>query len=518
MSSSETFSASKSFLQGSILLSALASGCSGGAGFSAQGAGQDASLSDGAGGGVVVVVGPSSEAASPADAVAEGSPAMPTTEPDAGESQTQGDATSDGPMCSSSDLECGGTCVPIDTNNCGGCGTKCPAPDGGTPTCTESNHVYKCDIACGTNLTRCANACVAVQTDPNNCGRCGHGCVAGACVSGRCQSWVVANTSVAHAGLLVARAGTYEHADLVTDGTNVVWVDTYQGVLQVSATAGPSAPIVNLSPMQSSNSVQAANLAMAKGVVVWTVQDANNGISLWAAKEGTANSGAMIAALGSGSANDLPSGLALDDTAANAYFVDSENNVASAPQSPGLYKCGLASKSCAVLYAVNVPTTFALSNDVAFASSRLFWTDSANGSISRADYGSNALGTVVSNQNGPCLLALDATNLYWANVVLGDAGAPSFSIASTPQASPGTATAVVTGASGSLYGMGADGTNLYFSAANAGAWQLEYAPVNGSSAPQLLKADQQTYAMAVGGGAIYWLNATDDTIDGIAAP
>jgi hypothetical protein len=519
MASGETFSAPKPFLQGSILLSALASACSGGAGFTAQRTGQDGSLSEGSDGGVVVVVSPNADGAGPVDAVAEGSPSMTTTEPDGGEPEKQGDATSDGPLCSPSDLECGGTCVPIDTNNCGGCGTKCPAPDGGTPTCTEANHLYKCDIACGANLTRCGSACVMVQTDANNCGRCGHGCVAGSCVSGQCQSWVVANTPASQAGLPVLRAGTYGHADLVTDGTNVVWIDADQGVLQVSATTGPSAPIINLSPMQPSSSITAANLALVNRVVAWTLEDANNGVSLWAAMEGTPNSGAMVASLGSHSVGDLPSGLALDGTAANAYFLDSENNSGSAPQSPGLYKCNLASKSCSLLYDVYIPTSLLLANDLAMASSRLFWTDSAYGSISRADYSSNALGTVVSNQNAPCLLALDATNLYWANVVLGDAGTPSFSIAATPQASPGSVTAVVTSVNGTLGGMGADGTNLYFiENTSTVSGQLEYAPVNGSSAPQLLKANQQAYAVAVGGGAIYWLNAPDNTIDGIAAP
>jgi len=276
MSSGETFSTRQPFLQGSILLSMLAPACGGGSGFSAQGGGQDASVS---GGGVVVVVSPPGDAETPADAVGDGSSAMPTTESEAGEPGNQGDATTDGPSCSSSDLACGGACVPIDTDNCGACAAKCPAPDGGTPTCTESNHVYKCGIACGTNLTHCGNACVPVQTDGSNCGRCGHSCVAGACVAGQCQSWVVTNTPAQQAGLGVVRAGTYGHIDMATDGTNVVWVDPTQGILQVSATAGPSATVVNLAPMQRSTTASPANLAMAGGLVVWTVYDANNGVS-----------------------------------------------------------------------------------------------------------------------------------------------------------------------------------------------------------------------------------------------
>jgi hypothetical protein len=358
---------------------------------------------------------------------------------------------------------------------------------------------------------------VSVQTDPNNCGRCGHGCLAGACASGQCQSWLVANTPAVNAQLAVARAGQFGWVQLVTDGTHVIWIDVDQGVLEVSAKAGPSAPIGNLSLLQGANPNRPANLAMANGVVVWTIVDPN-GISLWAATEGQFPSGAMVASLGANSVGDLPSGLVLDATAANAYFIDSENNSAPSPQYPGLYKCNLANKSCSVEYTVTPPTTLLLSNDVAMAGSRLFWTDSANGSISRTDYASNAMGTVVSNQNAPCLLALDANNLYWDSVVLNDAGPPSFSLAATPQASPGAVTSLVSSTSGSLGGMASDGTNLYFIVNSSSVLgQLEYVPVNGSSAPQPLKPNQQAYALAVGGGAIYWLNA-DNTINGIAAP
>lgn len=510
MSSRETYSACKAFLQGSILLSMLASACGGGAGFTSQGSGQDAGGPGDSDGGVVIIISPNMDAQGSVDAVAESVP----TEADAG------DATVDGPLCSSSDLACGGACVAIDTDNCGACGTKCSAPDGGTPTCTEVNRAYKCDIACSPNLTHCGNACVSVQTDTNNCGRCGHSCLAGACVSGQCQSWLVANTPASEAALGVPRAGTYGHYDMATDGSNVVWIDPDKGVLQVSATAGASVLPVTLSPLQYMSTASPANLAMANEVVVWTMLDVNNGISLWGATEGGKNSGGMIASVGS-TANttngDLPSGLALDANASNAYFIDSENVQGPSNQSPALYKCSLARKSCAVLYGVDFPGAFLLPNDVAvtMAGDRLFWTDSAQGTISRADYTTSApVGPVVSNQNGPCLLALDSTNVYWENVVPGiDGGAPSFSIASTPQASPGVVKSVVSSMSGAPQDLRTDGTNLYFELGG----DLEYVPVNGSAPPQPLKAGQQVYAIAVGGGAIYWLNA-DNTINGIAAP
>jgi hypothetical protein len=516
----DSFSVRERLLLGGALLSVLGFACGGGQGFTTtepaiDGGGAEPPDEDG---GVIVVVGSDGEGG-PAPV----NPNADASAPDAGDTQHGQDATFDAPLsCSSSELACGGVCVSNDTSHCGACETACAVPDGGTATCTEIKQMYQCGIACGTNLTNCGNACLDVQTDPANCGRCGHSCVEGACVSGQCQSWVVADTSAANAGLPVARAGTPGHVDLATDGANVIWVDLDQGILQVSATAGPSAAIMNLSPLQFSSATTVANLAVANGVVVWTMSDVNNGVSLWAATEGTAPSGALVASLGSGTAGDVPSGLALDATGANAYFLDSETGSSSAvPKSPGLYKCTLASKSCSLLYAATPPSNVLLANDVATMGSRLFWTDSAAGAVQRADYSNNALGAAVSNQSGPCLLALDATNVYWANVMLNGAdggGTPSFSIAATPQANPGAVTSVVS-MDGTLQGMGTDGTNLYFVKNTPGGpdGQLEYAPVDGSAAPQVLKPDQSAYGLTVGGGAVYWLNG-DNTIDGIAAP
>ncbi len=519
-----TFHAAR--LAGCALLGTLALACGGGSGFTSVPAEGGTSVVNESDGGVVVIVGSDSEATSPADAGA-GTPAVAADAQGAdgqspmGAADAASEAAADaGPSCAASELACDGHCVSNDTGHCGSCATACPVPSGGAAICMLASGAYACGISCNASLTHCGGACVDTQSDVNNCGRCGHGCLAGACVAGQCQSWTVTNASVNNAGLSVFRAGTLGHVDIATDGTNVVWIDRTQGVLQASATGGPSTPVVNLSPMQQSSTVSPANLAMAHGVVVWTLSDVANGVSLWAATESAPNSGVQIASLGAGSAGDLPSGLALDATGSTAYFFDSENDSGSAPQSPGLYKCVLANKMCSVLYAATVPSSLSAANDVATANGVLYWTDSASGTVSRANYATNAVGPIVMSQVTPCLLATDASDVYWAGVTLTSGGSPtsaSFSIMRL--SSTGGASTVLPGLSGSLMGMATDGSYLYFAHnTSSQIGQLDYVPVDGSGGLVTpLKAGQQAYGLAVGGGAIYWLNG-DNTIDGIAAP
>jgi hypothetical protein len=297
----------------------------------------------------------------------------------------------------------------------------------------------------------------------------------------------------------------------------VIWIDAYQGVMQVSATQGQSAPVTNLSSLQQSTSISPDSLAVANGVVVWTQIDVNAGVSVWKAIEGTAGSGTLVASLGAASAPDLPSGLALDATGSTAYFLDTVTNSTSPPQSPGLIRCDLVNKSCAHLYDTNAPASLVMSNDVAMANGILFWTDSLAGNLLHAD--SSGMSVAISSQQGPTLLTTDATYAYWANVTPANGGtSASFSIGRTSLAHPGQNTRVVPSTNGSLMGMGSDGTNLYLAHnTSTQIGVLDYVPADGSAALTTLKPNQQAYGLAVGGGAIYWLDG-DDTIDGIAAP
>ncbi len=118
--------------------------------------------------------------------------------------------------CSSGQLECGGTCASVqsDNQNCGACGTVCQSGQScqaGKCTCSsgmlcgsscvtsDATHCGSCNTvctsgqvcnnnqcssSCSSGQTQCGTACTTTATDSNNCGSCGTVCPAGAVCSG----------------------------------------------------------------------------------------------------------------------------------------------------------------------------------------------------------------------------------------------------------------------------------------------------------------------------------------------
>jgi hypothetical protein len=83
-------------------------------------------------------------------------------------------------VCPAPSSNCGTSCsnTQTDPNNCGSCGHSCNGSScvGGACNCSSAG------------LTLCGGTCVNVQSDAGNCGSCGHQCIAGVpCVAGLCQ-------------------------------------------------------------------------------------------------------------------------------------------------------------------------------------------------------------------------------------------------------------------------------------------------------------------------------------------
>jgi hypothetical protein len=155
--------------------------------------------------------------------------------------------------CASGFHLCGTTCAD-DTApaTCGTSCTPCQAPSNGVASCNGTSCSYTCDPGynvCSTGCCSCGN----VQTDPNNCGYCGHSCGTEACVDGVCGSTVVA-TNQANAYAIAA------------DDVNVYWTTTGNASSVVQApVAGGGATIL----WSSANDYPAA-LAVVSGQVYWT--------------------------------------------------------------------------------------------------------------------------------------------------------------------------------------------------------------------------------------------------------
>jgi len=88
----------------------------------------------------------------------------------------------------SSGLCCNGVCYDgsNDSNNCGACSNACASGQiccGGV-CCSQASCCS--GVCCGQGQNCCGGNCVNLETDINNCGHCGNGCLTGTCCSGSC--------------------------------------------------------------------------------------------------------------------------------------------------------------------------------------------------------------------------------------------------------------------------------------------------------------------------------------------
>lgn len=83
--------------------------------------------------------------------------------------------------CPSGKVHCHGKCVAMatDENNCGKCGHKCAKGE----VCKHG----KCTLVCPKGQVACGNKCVDLESNKEHCGACGTSCPAGqTCVKGKC--------------------------------------------------------------------------------------------------------------------------------------------------------------------------------------------------------------------------------------------------------------------------------------------------------------------------------------------
>jgi len=372
---------------------------------------------------------------------------------------------------------CSGQCVD-DTApaTCGSSCTPCATPANGVASCNGSS----CYTTCDPGYTTCASGCCScgdIETDPSNCGYCGHSCGTQACVDGVCGSTVIAT----------GQANAYA---LAADNNNVYWttIGTGSSVNQAPVGGGGETVLLN-----SQNEYPAA-LALVSGQVYWTDElqagtvsriPIGGGSSLPVASN-LAYPGALVA-----------NGTTLFFTT-NTFASESAGAVMSVSASGGSPTTVASGQS----FAENEYTS------IAVGGSNVYWTTYASVMAAPANGGQGA--TTFSSNTYPVAVAADATNVYWTSIANGEVNA---SVYQQPQVGG----SIITLASGQYYpnAITVDGANVYWTCGAGGTGTVVSAPIGGGTPVTIAMGQAEPAAVALNSTTVFWVNYGDGSIHSV---
>jgi hypothetical protein len=377
-------------------------------------------------------------------------------------------------------------------------------------TCTASDSCHAagtCDpttgqcstplASAGSGFAECGGVCVNVTTDAKNCGACGHSCLYGTCAT-TCQPWLVYKPSGGAAGI-------------ACDGTNLVWMDTASlEVLQVPAGGGSTSPI-QLATVGSGNTFQF--IRMADGIVAFTTKDSSSLIDLWTASESTSVTVQLspLASFGTSGDPNVERGLGINATGGTAYLEYFDDFTGQG----NVEACSLALNN-GTCSAIAPSTGGVFPDDLGVGSANLFLTENGNSLVESYALGSTSSANEATGQNGPYLITTDSSFVYWANK---PTAGTSFSVNRGPQAAPNPASPqiVLSSTPGTLNAIASDGKYVYLGGSFSSV-ELGYVAVAGGALQTLHPGSGQASSVAAVGGAVYYIDSTDNAIHGIAAP
>ncbi|WP_438022692.1 hypothetical protein [Sorangium sp. So ce233] len=315
---------------------------------------------------------------------------------------------------------------------------------------------------CAPAEVACGGGCVDVQTSPDHCGECGHGCQGGACRAGLCEPVVLAR-------------GQRDVVAIAVGANAVFWTAKSRGnVMSVPLDGGTPTTL-------ATGQRNPENIAIDPDGVYWStifVPDA----AIKALPRGAAMELALYE--GSERVNGLVAHRGI------LYFVDASGQVASMPAGGGRTR----------IYA----TDAANPRGVAADDKHVYWTNNYGGDtgVRKHELATGTTTVLASGQAFPFAIVVDARNVYWSNL---DDG----TLMSVPIAG-GRATPIAAG-QGRITGIAVDESGIYW-VDNTNGTIMALRP--GSTTPIRLATGQKSpLSIAVDATSVYW--GTNDFDDGV---
>ena len=327
-----------------------------------------------------------------------------------------------------------------DVANCGACGKACGSANTDTPTKCEAG---KCTFACKKDFGHCGSAddlgCETdLLTNALHCGACGHSCLGGPCLAGKCQPFQLASASNP-SGLAVDAKDVYFSfpsvpaiqkvqrdgkctpsapcpkdfagsalndpltqirgpSAIVSDGTNVLW--TNQAIGNIGKRAAAGGAIVNFG---IAGSTEPGYLALGGGKIFWTSAFVNGTNTAHVSSANPDGTGIAVLANYETTTFAGYGGIAADAT--HVYWASQNSGVFRAAFNAAPCTEG---STCAAFGSASKP--FGVAVDAQF----VYWTETT-GTIKRAPKAGGQSVAIATGQDSPKAIAVLGTFVYWGN-------------------------------------------------------------------------------------------------------
>jgi hypothetical protein len=360
-------------------------------------------------------------------------------------------------VCANGLSLCGTACADLatDVNNCGACSKKCNS--------TRANVACVsgvCNITCRKSGANCdgdpSNGCeVDLDVDSKNCGACGHDCLGGPCMAGKCQPLVLATGEKTPWGIAI-------------DATSIYWT-TYDTIRSCAKNNCVPTTLASNQQFPRGITTDASN-------VYWTTAT-----NVQQCPKNNCTSPNVLATA------QAPLGVATDGT--DVFFAASGGGVV---------------QRCAVSGCNNLPTTLVSPFQpyyVAIDKQNLFLT--SQDGVRQCAFNSCGPTLKVITYSGAYGLALDATNVYFTT---------NGQVQKCAVSGCGSPTTLAT--SGAL-ALAVDATDVYWAGANSTIQKCATGGCN--EMPTTIATGQLApYALAVDSTAVYWTSYSSGTVSRLA--